>query len=231
MSSIDSPDWQNNIQVQYGGTVTDAPDWVRVVSGPGGGAIAGLSAGISNQPLDIGLSAWTVDYRLAQTSTRQPTAGRIYTSMVQCTVGGPIQEAVFFMVTRASGLSTTQTQVALWDQSFLNSTPIAVTQPANTAAVFESGLAPSGLGLCFIQWTTQPTITIGTYYQIVLLCNGGTSPVLGCGPFPTQQATAADTQFTFQTSGTGFTSLATNAFASSLQTVPPQLWCGIGLTT
>lgn len=227
MSSVDSPDWQNNIQVQYGGTVTDAPDWVRVVSGPGGGAITGITAGVSNQPQDIGVAGWSIDFRLAQSSTLQPTAGRVYTTLVQSTATDSTDNIPFFMVTRASSLSTTQTFVALWDINFQSTTPLAISNAATTAAEFEAGLAPSGLGLVYIRLPSAFPIAVGTYYQVVLLCNGGTSPVLGCGPFPTQQS-AGDTFMSFQTSGTGFTSLSTNAFASSLVTRTPQLWAGIG---
>lgn len=228
MSSLDSPDWSTITTINYGGVVTDAPDWTNVVSGPGGGVIPGVTLAASNQPQDIGVAGWTIDYRLCEFSTIKPTAGKVYTCLVQAISTTTTNNVLIYINTPGTTVSTTQTFMALWDASFASSTPLAVSDPAATASVFDSAITSGTTRLRNVNFTSSASITAGTYYNVVLLVNGGTSPVFGAGPFPTESPSGSSFTSSFATTGTGFTSLASNAFAATLGAQTPQLWAAIG---
>lgn len=224
MPAVDSPDWTTNIEIQYGGTVTDAPDWVHVVSGPGGGPISGITSTISNQPQDIGAKGWSQDYRLADTASVKLTAGVVYCTMVQAVVSANVSELGMYLTTVASGLTTGECAVALYDQTFVSTSPLASCASATVISEWQSGVFHGTPGQLSISTSASYAVTAGTYYQVCFLANGTTPPTLGQSPYPTEFAFAETFLFSSKTTTGGFTSLATNAFVTALETVTPQVW-------
>lgn len=228
MSSIDSPDWQEVVQVQYGGTLTDAPDWVHTVTGPGGNVIPGASGAASNQPGDIGSLGWSIDYRLAQYSTLKLVSGHIYGCTVQCVVGGTSSSPSFWQTAVASGLTTGDCAVALYDGDLFNSTPYAIASSAQTIIAFQD--APvGGYGvLSGPPWITPYTVEVGVTYALLVLVTGTTPPTLGFGPYPGEAISVGNYDLAFVSSSGGYTSLATNTFAADMEPMHSQIWGSLG---
>lgn len=228
MSSIDSPDWSTNVQVQYGGIVTDAPDWVHVVSGPGGGAITGLSSGVSNQPGDLGQIGWTQDYRFADTTTVTLKSGFVYASLVQAVVSAPSTLTNLYLAATGSGLSTTNCNVALYDEEFSTTAALAIGTPSDIAFRFSNFGTPSGAQTEPYPYVTGYPVEVGQAYWVVILVNGTSPPHLGAIPYPAEPGGVGYYDFSAITNVGGFTSIATNAFAASLEAATPMIWATLG---
>lgn len=228
MSSIDSPDYTTIVDIQYGGSVTDAPDWVNVVSGPGGGVIPGVSLAASNQPQDLGQIGWSQDYRLAESSTVKLTSGVVYFSSVQAVQSVSVTGLSLFQTAIASGLTVADCWMALYDQDMFNSTPYAITASSDAGNTWSAPPSPGYPALAEVSVVTPYAVTAGQYYAVVFLAVGTTPPTFGAAPYPSEFVGTGRYLFSGKTSGGGHTSLATNAFAATMEASTPQIWATLG---
>lgn len=208
--------------------MTDAPDWVHVVSGPGGGAITGVTAGVSNQPQDLSQIGWTQDYHFADTATIKLATGVVYASLCQATLSGSLIELGFLQTAIASGLTSASCWMALYDQTCSSATPLAISASGGAAGSWDTAILGGYPAFNTVEMNAPYNVTVGTYYMVCFLAVGTTPPTFGQNPYPTEPVVVGNFLWSAKTNTAGFTSLATNAFAAHLETTTPQIWATLG---
>jgi hypothetical protein len=227
-SAEDAPDYQTIIQIQYGGALTDAPDWTNVVTGPGGGAITGVTDQFAPSAADYGFSGWTYFLQEVSSGTVTPSTGVIYVTQFKTVATQTSQSVGFWQATTASGLVASECYIALWDWEFLSSTPLAVSASGALSTNMQAAMVPAPPTWNYVELSTSYSVQPGQFYAIALLLNGTGIPGMGATPWHSGVSIFGAPYASYKTSGGGYTSLSSNAFASSLVNSTPAVWFSLG---
>lgn len=186
-------------------------------------------------PSSAGLLAWTYPFYLAAgTGSAVTTAGALYLAKVVLSGGTLVTNVYIKIATAASGLTTAQNFVGLYNAagqrvatsadltSTIGTNTGVITCPMATPYTVPSGGGNFWVGMFFNAATTQPVLSAFTGFVTV------TTSVATFGSATTFGNTAANFPFSVSATGSNTTALpASITMASNTATGAYTLWAGI----
>jgi hypothetical protein len=179
MPARDAPDYQTIITLQTGGTLTDAPDWTNVVTGPGGTQpVVGTGGnGLLGMWGNAGFLGVTIDPGIGP-GTQGLLSPNLTVMAFVALFTGPVHN-VIVPLTGGNTLTSNSTFAGVYDmgQASAGNMTLLCTSASGAAAT-----AWTNQGSVPVAMTTNPTLTAGQSYAIGLQVVGGGLACFGPDP-------------------------------------------------
>jgi hypothetical protein len=173
VSATDSPDYQEIIAIQLGGSLTDAPDWTNVVTGPGGGAVPGNTSAMDWVPSDFNLSGWSAPPWALQITANFANSTTGYAALwpVKVTTTTTVQHVGFSSVNSGYSYTANENYIGLYSVSYSGNTPNTFTLLATSAAgALEAAITPAD-GFRVTALSTAVSVTAGQVIYAGVVAN------------------------------------------------------------
>lgn len=170
MPATDAPDFQRvAITVPSTGAVTDAPDFQRIVVGGGGTPIVSGGVGASFlQPFINGGFLGVAMHPYFATGGASLLGGTSYIMPFACALTSPVHNVILPVKSGAvMTAGTTFAGIYDWGETTAGSMTLLASSASGVAAA-----AWANAGVVPVAMTTNPTLTAGKTYAVLIQCNG-----------------------------------------------------------
>lgn len=172
MSVTDAPDWQKVVvTVASGGVTQDAPDWQNTVVSPGGTPVGGGQALDRVSVANIGWPAWTYPSFYGATAVGL-TSGTVFFSHVVAYQSKSVNDVVLAAV---NATAVTYTADESYVGIYVFRSPLFELVASSAAGTFESYVTVNGINNVPLSAAYQ--ITEGDSYYVAVLVNASVGPL------------------------------------------------------
>jgi len=167
----DAPDFQEIVHIQTGGALSDAPDWQRNVTGPGGGIVQGF-AGDGWVPQTYGIGAWTFPPYVPQVNSAALTRGTLFLTLLPIGATCTVSQVEVLVTTAQATPTTNENFIGIYELDYAVGTQYNL-RASTAAGIMDTGFSAANHNL--YTFSSSVTLTAGNVYWIAVLCNGSSN--------------------------------------------------------